>query len=624
MADLDEIYDIENRSEAVKDFGDGILVCRAGPGTGKTWAFLKRVEALTKNTKSAPDEICYLTFIREISKAFAADYSEEQKLLPQPPEEPRMSTLHSFSCRLIRNHGYRKGLVGPLFFCSIADIKNTESEVFLDDLFSITRGENSGSRAVLRKHLNAIKKAWQEGTEPSALPVPVPDVFRSEQGLARAYRLVDWDETIPLAHELIGTGELRPAWIKKVQHYLVDEYQDFNPSEQSFIAKLAAEAKSTIVVGDEHQSIYSGRGGSPEGLRTLAESAAVDSVTFAICYRCKSEILKPANTFLKVIDPDSQPMRPHFSGGNVECFSFKSAKAEFEYLANAMKDRLEALPDTPKPKDGVVCLLPTRQAMDFYMQRLSEVHGVACYSRRREPDLRRQRLERALKLLFSPGQKFAERLVLEDFDGVKRKSKDRMVGLIVDGDLSPTQALQSLAENGEMNTPSKEAVASFTELCIVLSTRDYSKVPEVMASYTGIESDSIAETIDKIVSMIDEPDQEDSIGVICDLLVPESVAAPEDPKSVLFLTMHGSKGLTRKTVILPGLERAALPGAAKPEKVEDQQRLFFVALTRATDEVLVTYPRTRSRGDPFNFPTEGRGEPSPFVGQSGLKWTTLY
>jgi len=82
--------------------------------------------------------------------------------------------------------------------------------------------------------------------------------------------------------------------------------------------------------------------------------------------------------------------------------------------------------------------------------------------------------------------------------------------------------------------------------------------------------------------------------------------------------MHGSKGLTRKTVVMPGLEDAWLPGPAESEDLKEKQRLFYVALTRATDEVLVTFPRTRSRGDPLNYAAPGRGQASRFLAQCGI------
>jgi DNA helicase-2/ATP-dependent DNA helicase PcrA len=83
--------------------------------------------------------------------------------------------------------------------------------------------------------------------------------------------------------------------------------------------------------------------------------------------------------------------------------------------------------------------------------------------------------------------------------------------------------------------------------------------------------------------------------------------------------MHSSKGLTKHTVVMPGLEDAWLPGNAADEALQERMRLFYVALTRATDRVLITYPQTRSPGDPLNFPFPGRGEVSRFVPASRIR-----
>ncbi|GAG53184.1 unnamed protein product, partial [marine sediment metagenome] len=94
----------------------------------------------------------------------------------------------------------------------------------------------------------------------------------------------------------------------------------------------------------------------------------------------------------------------------------------------------------------------------------------------------------------------------------------------------------------------------------------------------------------------------------------------ESPKQILFLTMHGAKGLTRRYVFMPGLERAWLPGDASGVSLEEKRRLFYVALTRATDGVAITYPASRARGDALNYDTPGRGEGCPFVADAGLSF----
>jgi superfamily I DNA/RNA helicase len=128
VANLDANYDIDHRADAIAHYQDGVLVCLAGPGTGKTYSFLLRIRSLTTEQHVAAGEICYLTFIKEISRAFIADYEEKLEAEADEAHRSRISTLHSFACRLIRNQGFRHGFDGPLYFMSVADSKDYHSK----------------------------------------------------------------------------------------------------------------------------------------------------------------------------------------------------------------------------------------------------------------------------------------------------------------------------------------------------------------------------------------------------------------------------------------------------------------------------------------------------------------
>ena len=194
-----------------------------------------------------------------------------------------------------------------------------------------------------------------------------------------------------------------------------------------------------------------------------------------------------------------------------------------------------------------------------------------------------------------------------------------MVRLILDQDVSPSQAMETLANSHQL-TPSAAMTAAhaFCELCQVLSSQDPDAIADALTRYSSVNRTQVRTQIARFIDDLHDVDQDDAISNTCDHLLPEVATAPEDPHSVLFLTMHSSKGLTKHTVIMPGLEDAWLPGQAKGQELEEKKRLFYVALTRATDHVMITYPKTRSRGDPLNYKTPGRGRVSRFVDDSQL------
>lgn len=617
MANLDRIYDLDHRVDAIANHQNGILVCLAGPGTGKTYSFLQRIKILTSKLGVDSNTICYFTFIREIAKSFAADFEEEERSVDEP-FSPRISTLHSFACRLIRNQGFRSGFNGPLYFTSIAEKKNDESKVFLSDLLLLVKTNQLKSIVDLRKVLEKVKKAWRDNVDPNSLGDSVPTVLSSSLELSRAYRLIDWDQAVPFAHALFQSLDQPPGWIARIEHFLVDEYQDFNQAEQVFINTLATTAKSMVIVGDDDQSLYSGRGGLPHGLRELYNSDNVDKISLVRCHRCKSEILKAANTFLATMRSDPRQMSPKYLGGSLTYQPFKSKKAEVEYLAEFLKTCIAALPERPTRKDGIVCLFPTWKVLNSYMACLSKA-GVPSYSRETPSHPKRTWLEQALALVCNPQQRFVERLLLEDFNDIKLRHKRAMVGLVLERDISPVEALDILASEKTLSGPAVSAVQAFGSLCRALSSRDAALIADKLSNRIGMDISGLPEQVAMFIEQLDQSEQEDAISNLCDTLVPESATQPEDPCSILCLTIHGSKGLTKRTVVMPGLEDAWLPGNASENDMHEKKRLFYVAITRATHQVLITYPETRPRGDPLSYPAPGRSQPSRFISQTGIR-----
>ena len=273
MANLDNQYEVDDRYKAFEDHENGVLVSLAGPGTGKTFGLLKRINTLINNRKITPNQICYLTFIRDIADAFQTDFHQEFGDEPAFGDLPRISTLHSLACRLIRNRGFSIEYDGEIYFTSIAPRPDTfESRIFLSDLIGTVNNENLNTIARIRNPLIQIKEAWRNTIDPETLGGLERLAYRGYLELAQRYRLIDWDHTIPIATELYAIEENRQRWLTQIDHLLIDEYQDFNQSEQLFISELVSNVSSAVIVGDDDQSLFSGRGGSPEGtLRCYAQ-----------------------------------------------------------------------------------------------------------------------------------------------------------------------------------------------------------------------------------------------------------------------------------------------------------------------------------------------------------------
>lgn len=618
MANLDLTYNPDERSCAFENHTTGFLISLAGPGTGKTYSLLKRTEALTARGVTQ-DSICYLTFIKEISNAFVQDYIEKFGKDSYEVHKPRISTLHSFACRLLRHQGFQIGYDGELYFANTAECDSDAADTLLTDLIPFVNRPDCRTLAQLRKKINSIKTAWRDTVNPVTLAAPIPSILPHAENLFRAFRVVDWDQTIPLAYALAQSLQTLPNWITDIKHYFIDEYQDFNKAEQSLISFLADHATSIVIVGDDDQSLYSRRGGSPDGLRNLYANPTHDQVSLVNCYRCREAIVASANTFQRSMHANPRPMLPTKDDGQILAYRFKSSKAELEYLIVFLKDCITHMPAIPGPKDGTICLFPSWRVLDSYFERLSP--HVPCSKRKTDILPNRLWLERVLHLVCIPNQRFLERLLLNQYNQVKPRHRQLIVQTVVQRDISVVDAIQSLITDGVLSGQAALQSREFCQLIQDLSSQNVDSIAQYISSKLGIDIHTAKAHLEELLRKLDEPEKEDLIAVYCDLLLPEFACPAEDPRSILFLTMHGSKGLTKKNVVIPGLEAAWLPGTSQGADLEEKRRLFYVAITRATDRVLITFPRNRGLKDSLNFPMLGRGTRSPFIVKAGLNDT---
>lgn len=561
MANLDAIYDIDHRLTAFEEHKLGILVCLAGPGTGKTFSLLARSAALGARGCDQ-DAICYLTFIKEISRAFVDDYVQRFGAAAYAASAPRISTLHSLACRLLRNQGFRVGYDGDLYFANLADADDAAG-TFLQDLLEVVTRDGCRTVPQLRSLVETIKSAWQDSRDPASAPEPAPAIAVELVRASRSFRLMDWDQTIPLASSLLDELENWPSWLEKIRHYFVDEYQDFNRAEQALIMDLASHAESVVVVGDDDQSLYSGRGGSPDGIRTLYADARHNQVSLVRCFRCKSAIVAPANTLQAHMGTAPRPMTAANNGGEVRCYRFKSSKAEVAFLTDYLRARLAELPAAPNPKDGILCLFPSHRVLNCYFDLLSP--DVPCSRRATPSPARRVWLERILMLLSRPRQRFLERLLLNEYQDLKRRHRTPIAQRVIERDIPPSHACDTLIADGAFQGNALIAAQSYSQLCAALAAKDLGQVAACVAGTLAVSEAVVLQQLDVLMAA-DPVDRDDLLEPICDALLPDTAAVPQDVRTVMFLTMQGSKGLTRRTVVIPGLEEACLPGAASPGK----------------------------------------------------------
>jgi superfamily I DNA/RNA helicase len=225
------------------------------------------------------------------------------------------------------------------------------------------------------------------------------------------------------------------------------------------------------------------------------------------------------------------------------------------------------------------------------------------------------------KLAYQRNQPFLERLVLDRFPAFRPNHIKEIVTALLNGHTSVSSALASIGHNPSWREPTLTAVSDYNAFIQSLTSRDATRIALCIDSVLPNGRQCNPNHIDDFLATADETTLEDCLETLIAKIyrnADEKDAKANFEPEVELLTLHSSKGLTRRYVILPGLEHCWLPGDAVGDALEERKRLFLVGITRATEFLLITYPRTRAPGDSLNYVAAGRKKLSEFAKNLGV------
>lgn len=273
----------------------GPLLVIAVPGSGKTTVLVSRVARLIASRTAGPENIMTLTF----NRAAAGDMRRRFDQLFQGvfPRQPRFSTLHSLCFHVIKNAG------GPLPQIDERGRMQLTRELLrtLSGRFAQVVPEEDILNA--SNALSYIKNRMlqPEAYEGHGLSVSFPEFVYAYRQAMEARGWMDFDDMLLKALELLERPQILSAWQRQFTHILVDEAQDLSLVQHRIIQRLAAQAHSLFMVGDEDQSIYSFRGAHPESLLSFAQTYPGGRIQrMQTNYRSLPEIVQRADDFIKI------------------------------------------------------------------------------------------------------------------------------------------------------------------------------------------------------------------------------------------------------------------------------------------------------------------------------------
>jgi DNA helicase-2/ATP-dependent DNA helicase PcrA len=565
----------------------------AGPGTGKTFALMRRVARLLEEGAN-PARILLVTFTRTAAR----DLERELDRLSTPNATAvRKGTLHAFCFSTLA-----RSSVLDLTHRVPRILFSFEERFMLEDLADCNAGNLDARKGLLR----AFEAAWAklQNQEPGWPRDPAQQRFQGcLEEWVRFHEGMLLAELVPLTLRYLETNP-NCSERRQFEHVLVDEYQDLNRAEQRLIDILSANG-SLVIIGDEDQSIYElFRHAHPEGISEFHET---HSDTYDIplneCRRCPTRVIAVANHLIQYnrwrTGRQLVPM-PGNPPGEIHPVQWETMEAESDGLASYIDAKVRS-GDFDPGKTLVLC--PGRQfgymIRDALRARGQDAHSYfheeALDGSPRNPD--RSRAQQALTLLTllaNPDDRIALRCWLGfGNSNLRRPAYKRLRDHCATTGLTPRQALDALLRREISIAYTSQLVECYRLL--VQRLNDLRAMPvESAIGELFPQGQGWAEPLQR---MIQETVDEWTYDKVLESLR-ISITQPERPSEtahIRVMSLHRSKGLNADHVIVVGFVEGLIPRrdrydtfAVETRAIEEQRRLFYVAITRAKKTLVVS------------------------------------
>ncbi len=601
----------------------------AGPGTGKSFSIEQKIANLLQSGVQAGN-IYAVSYTRAAAKDLKLRiefYCQKQNLLTGTGIST--STLHSLALRLLRT----AGVLDTQFPAGPMVLDNWEVKNIFDEEFRHINKLEKKRTADIRGYYEAF---WSTGNKahPSYNP-PQNAITQEEQNQfdrfkkprSTLYSCVLPGEIVQLVVQRATTGTLNPQQLLGISHLIVDEFQDLNPMDLNFIDILTGSGIRLFASGDDDQSIYSFRFGSPNGIRQLPNTyQGCGTHNLAHCFRCTPEVLNSATSLMNSYgDPQRLPKNYvsmySNSNPNVQGHSFRWIFDTHRAEGKAIASSCESLINAGLPPNDILILVSNKGLQLNTIEQELQKKNIDFESPNQQSlqDTKDGRwIISLLRLINNNDDYVALRTLWSERSGVGMVKTIELADWITNNQQNFKNVFfQNLTLTG-LQTPTVKLVNDLRKIITyisgwtstdLLSTR-LTDISTLLTNHAGLTASNVWEsaisTLDPSTTLKevrdflwadnDEQRQKITEAINDRLQVDNQNVATNTPK-VRIMTMHGSKGLSGKVVFIPGLEEQVLPGPNRvgyPGQLQEAARLLYVAITRAKACCILSFAKKRS------------------------------
>lgn len=552
---------LNDQQKLAVTYTNGPLLVLAGAGSGKTKVLTHRVMYFIEKKLVKAENCLLLTFTNKAA--------QEMKARMGGISLGYAGTFHGFCAKILRIDGGNIGVPQNFVIYDDTDQKDAVKQI-LENLNlstdkynpnAILNGISDIKNQMLspEEYLNYTRGEWQE---------TIAKVYAQYEKMLHENGALDFDDLMIKTVKLFRENkDVLSKWQNQLTHIFVDEWQDTNKIQYSLTRLLVGNNNNITVVGDFSQSVYSWRGADPKNIMRIAtDYPDIKTVNLEQNYRSTQVILDAANFVIsKNTNHPILKLWTNKKGGNkIKLYSARNGFDEADFVAN----EIHSLTSKLQPLSSIAVLYRTnaqsRVLEEAFLHNgipYTLIGGVRFYDRKEIKDIISY-----IRYLVNPkdsvSKKRIEKIGVRRFEKLQSSQAfgqlDSMTTLdILDQVISVTSYLDLFAKESEENTQRLENIKELRSVA-----QEFPNINEFLENVALVEAGSNKVTGD----------------------------------AVMLMTLHSAKGLEFPIVFIVGMEEGIFPHSRSlmdSAQLEEERRLAYVGITRAKDQLYLTYASTR-------------------------------
>lgn len=618
----------EPQQKAVQTTNGPVLIL-AGAGSGKTKALTHRIAHLIAEQGVWPNQILAVTFTNKAAKEMRLRLAD---LLQQDATQrdfmPWMGTFHSICVRLLRIDGAAIGIM-PNFVIYDEDDRRSVIKQAMKSLNITDKQLKPAAASSListeKNKLNDPETMLADARYP--YQQMIAEVYAEYEKMRREAGALDFDDLLAEVVRLLrDQPEVRSKWQNHFRHVLIDEYQDTNAAQYAIVKLLVNKDRSICVVGDDWQSIYSWRGADFTNILNFERDfPGAEVIKLEQNYRSTQAILDAAQQVIahntqrtdKLLWTDSG------QGSPIQLHGYYSEDEE----ASAVADHVQIQTDMKARKYDDFAVLYRTNAQSFALERafrqrfipVQIIGGMRFLDRAEVKDILAY-----LRLAYQPSDTASFlRIVNTPARGIGAVSVQKFLDWQRTSGMDIVAAMANADQATTITARARQALVSLGDMFRIVQVKLEQLPPGEIIEYIYDVTQYKAhiddgtpkadERIENIGSLIAEAATYADVQTFLEeVALMSSTDKSAEQGQVTLMTLHAAKGLEFPVVHMVGMEEGILPHArvfdGTPDDIEEERRLCYVGMTRAREELWLSYASSRRL-----FQQTSYNEPSRFL-----------